>query len=201
MKTNTIIEQKYDSNVHNLIKLSSKDKAKFKEEMENYSNNFLKEYFGISLHIPIEICGRLTRAGGSFHYKKVKSSHESNIVPIKIKMSERFVSCALLDKEEGVSAILDVLNHELVHYALCKLGKDFGDGDLEFEQTLAKLNIGSSGATADKKRLSPKKNVWYLPEDIYYCPIRQRTYTNKHTQKEQNWSGKRTGFRIVKLYF
>lgn len=190
-----ILKGSYSNNVHNMIKLKQKEKKEFTQQMERYADNFLKEHFKLNLEIPIEIDGRLTRAGGSFHYMRKDNK------PIKIKMSERFVACALKDTEEGVHAILDVLNHELVHYALCVLGKEFNDGKDDFEQTLARLNIGSSGATNAKKRLSARKNVWYTIEDIYHCSIRKRKFVHNHTQKEQEWIGRRQEFRIVKSYF
>lgn len=189
-----IIKGKYNNSVHNMIKLSQKDKNDFTNQMVKYSENFLKENFNVNLTIPIEIDGRLTRTGGSFHHTRQNK-------PIKIKVSERFIACALKDESEGVGAILDVLNHELTHYALCILGRDFDDGSEDFEKTLAKLNIGSSGATSDKKRLSKKQNVWYSIHDIYQCPVTGKMYKNKHTQKEQNWIGKRKEYQIIKTYF
>ena len=201
MSTNAeiILKGKYQKSVHNMIKLSVKEKKEFTEQMVKYANNFLIENFNLKLNIPIEIDGRLTKTGGSFHFLNNRQTKECT--PKRIKMSERFIACALKDKTEGVHAILDVLNHELVHYALCVSGKEFNDGTVEFEQTLAKLNIGSSGATHPSKRLSKRKNVWYKIEDIYDCPIMKKRYVNKHTQKEQNWIGKRTEFQIVKSYF
>lgn len=173
-------------------KLTKKEKEKFTKEMEIYAQNFLKENFNMSIEIPIVIDGRLTRTGGSYHHTIKK--------PIMIKVSERFMYGALLDNE-GVEAILDVLKHELVHYALHMQGKDYNDGQKEFEETLAKLNIGSSGATASKKRLSKKRNVWYSVYDLYYNGVLDKVQLQKHTKKEQSWSGMRVGYSIVKTYF
>lgn len=173
-------------------KLSKSEKQKFEQQMRMYSRNFLKENFNMSMEIPIKIDGRLTRAGGSYHHTAKK--------PIMIKISERFMYGALLDNE-GVEAILDVLKHELVHYALHMQGKDYHDGQKEFEETLARLNIGSSGATASKKRLSKKRNVWYNIYDIYHNKVLGKTNLYNHTKQEQNWIGNRVGYRIVKTYF
>lgn len=178
---------------NNIGKLSKSEKQKFEEQMKVYSRNFLKQNFDMKLEIPIKIDGRLTSAGGSYHHTR-KSA-------IMIKISERFMYGALLDETEGVDAILDILKHELVHYALHMQGKDYDDGSKEFEETLARLNIGSSGATAEKKRLSAKKNVWYNIYDIYHNRILGKTNIYNHTKKEQNWIGNRVGYRIVKTYF
>lgn len=162
--------------------------------MKLYASNFLREHFNMELNIPIKIDGRLTRTGGSYHYKIGGKG-------ILIKMSERFIYGALMDETEGVDAILDILKHELVHYALHEQGKDFGDGEKEFEETLAKLNIGSSGETSKKKRLTKKKNVWYHVYDVYYSRILDRKVLYKHTKEKQDWMGERIGYRIIKSYF
>ena len=174
-------------------KLSKSEKQKFEQQMRMYSRNFLKENFDMKLEIPIKIDGRLTRTGGSYHHTTKKA--------LMIKISERFMYGALLDETEGVGAILDILEHELVHYALHMQGKDYNDGSKEFEETLARLNVGSSGATAKKKRLSAKKNVWYNIYDIYHNKVLGKTNLYKHTKKEQDWIGSRVGYRIVKSYF
>lgn len=178
---------------NNIGKLSKSEKQKFENQMKVYSRNFLKENFDMKLEIPIKIDGRLTRTGGSYHHTTKKA--------LMIKVSERFMYGALLDETEGVGAILDILEHELVHYALHMQGKDYNDGSKEFEETLARLNVGSSGATAKKKRLSAKKNVWYNIYDIYHNKVLGTTNLYKHTKKEQDWIGNRVGYRIVKSYF
>ena len=174
-------------------KLSKSEKQKFEQQMRMYARNFLKENFDMKLEIPIKIDGRLTRTGGSYHHTVKKA--------LMIKVSERFMYGALLDETEGVGAILDILEHELVHYALHMQGKDYYDGSKEFEETLARLNIGSSGYTAEKKRLSAKKNVWYNIYDIYHNKVLGKTNLYNHTKQEQDWIGNRVGYRIVKSYF
>lgn len=178
---------------NNIGKLGKSEKQKFEKQMKVYSQNFLKENFDMELEIPIKIDGRLTRAGGSYHHTDKKG--------LMIKISERFMYSALLDETEGVGAVLDMLEHELVHYALHMQGKDYDDGSKEFEETLAKLGIGSSGATAEKKRLSAKRNVWYNIYDIYHNKVLGKTNLYNHTKQEQDWIGNRVGYRIVKSYF
>lgn len=184
---------KSKSEFNKIGKLTKSEKLKFENQMKMYAQNFLSQNFDLKLEIPIVIDGRLTRAGGSYHHTAKKG--------IMIKISERFMYGALLDEIEGVGAILDVLEHELVHYALHTQGKDFDDGSEEFEETLARLSVGSSGATAKKKRLSAKKNVWYNIYDIYHNKVLGKTNLYKHTKKEQDWIGSRVGYRIVKSYF
>lgn len=201
MKNNekTIILGKYKNKdqVMTKFKIPKDTKLKIEKLFIKYAKVFCKKHFDILFDIPIIIDGRLTSVGGSFRYKiNGKSKH----IPSKIKMSERYIKCAFMDKDDGIEAIYNVLNHELVHYALCYLGKDHSDGTYEFESTLARLNIGSSGATSKSKRMSETPNVWYTACDVYVS-LSGKQHNYKHTQKEQDWLGKRIGYRIIKSDF
>ena len=192
----TILERDYDKSVHSIIKLKDKEKYDFEQEMKEYAKIFLRQNFNMNLRIPIKIDGRLTRAGGSFHFFSGKNKRAD-----MIKMSERFIACAFHDKEDGVEAILDVLRHELVHYALFEQGKNFSDGDEDFENALKELEIGSSGATPESKRLSKTTNVWYSMHDMYRNSVNGKIYPYNHTIKKQDWIGERIAVRIVKTTF
>ena len=63
--------------------------------------------------------------------------------------------------------IYDTLKHELVHYALSVQGKNYSDGDYDFEHKLYELNISSSGSTPVRKRLSERTLRYYIPYKIY----------------------------------
>lgn len=197
-KENVVVIRKQFNNVaeiNKLGKLTKNEKIQFTSEMERYAQRFLKDNFDLNLGIPINIDGRLTRTGGSFHF--MRNMRQAT----QIKMSERFIYGALQDDAEGVEAILDVLRHELVHYALFKKGSnEFSDGQPEFERTLKELNIGASGATNEKKVMSLKENVWYRIYDEY-SGFDGKIRLYNHTKKAQSWIGKRVGYRIVKSYF
>lgn len=193
-----MVKGAYTPEVNKMIKLGKSKKTQFTKEMTLFASNFLRDNFDMELNIPIIIDGRLTSSGGLFKYQR---SFLGN-TPIEIKMSERFIACALLDEStEGIETILDVLKHELVHYALCAKGIPHSDGTPEFEGKLAELGIGASGATGASKVIVKKKHVWYKLLDVYEDPITGRTYKMKHTAKHQSWSGKRVGYEIVKTYW
>lgn len=118
------------------------------EMLNNEADYFLKKNFGMKKEIPIEINSRLTRTHGNFSY------FVEDKKPIKITISKKFVIGAILMGE--MESVLDTLRHELVHYALFVSGKDFSDGEYDFEKTLSDLNIGSSGATTKSKVISKR---------------------------------------------
>ena len=96
-----------------------------------HSRNYLKDNFGIDLTVPIEVNGRLSRALGRFISYRGK--------PRKIELAKSLLE----DYDE--KTILDVLNHELIHYALCTLQKPHNDNDKYFIDTCKRLNVSLSG--------------------------------------------------------
>lgn len=197
-KDKVLLKKKYSEEVHDLIKFTDREKRKFESELEIYAHKFLKKNFNMNLTIPIKIDGRLTVSVGSFHFK---NNGFKNIAKM-IKMSERYMKCALHDGADGIESILDTLKHELVHYALFEQGvKGFGDGDVEFESKLEELNIGASGATSKNKVMSKKLNTWYDIYDIYIDNEDNTKYRYNHTKKLQSWIGSRVGVEIVKSVY
>lgn len=120
---------------------------------------FLRNNFDLNLDIPIEINARLTRTHGYFSHTQKKA--------LKISMSKKFISSAVLMGE--IDAVIDTLRHELVHYALFKLGKKYSDGDYEFENKLKELNIGASGMTNSSKVVTRKASRYSELTPQYHC--------------------------------
>lgn len=182
-----------------------KNKKKHEQELEAYAKQFLKNEYGLELSIPIKISGRLTSTDGYF---QGRITPKGDRISGNINLSERFMASALNDGAEGLEAVLDTLRHELVHYALFKLGKNYSDGDEDFENELARLGIGTSGATRKDLVKSTKKNIWYSVLDIYEYEVyditkraivKREAYKN-HAQK-QVVGGKRIAYEVVKSYF
>lgn len=185
----------YTDSVPKMIKFTKKEKVQYEKQLAVYAQGFLNTNFNLDLEIPIEINGRLTKTGGYFQHARGKK------MPLKISISERFMVLALVDKEEGMHAILDIVKHELVHYALYMLDKNYKDGQDDFENTLALLDIGASGATSENAIKTTKRNVWYNIYDVYVDAIMGKVYRDNHATKAKSWVGKRVAYEIVKTYF
>ena len=181
-----------------------KQKYIYEKQLKKYSEEFLEKNYNTEVTIPIKISGRLTSSGGYFKYRRVAGGEKE---PMVINISERFIASAIHDGQEGLEAILDTVKHELVHYVLCKQGRDFIDVDDDFESELARLDIGASGATNKKLVQSKKLNTWYRAIDVYeresYDIIENKVKTyktyRKHAQKPARKN--RIGYEIVKSYF
>jgi SprT-like protein len=103
-------------------------------EVIEEANIFLKEAYNMELGIPIEFNSRIKKVLGRFMFNTIKGVR----TPLKIQLSEELVRFYSREK------IIDVLKHELTHYALYVQGKDHEDGDALFESQLDKYGISSS---------------------------------------------------------
>lgn len=102
------------------------------EKLTNVANAFLQNEYQLDLNIPIIINKRLRITLGSYvtFWKTDK--------PKRIELSGTLI------KYGHDTVIIDVLKHELVHYALHSLGFPSDDGDEYFENELKRLGIGST---------------------------------------------------------
>lgn len=98
-------------------------------ELSQYANKFLKDNYNMSLSVPLQLNGRLKSAKGRFvWYKRDRR-------PKVVELNKVFV------ENNNISIVLDVLRHELVHYALFMQGKPHEDGHPVFEGELKRLGI------------------------------------------------------------
>lgn len=125
-------------------------------ELKAYSNSFLKSTYGIELSVPLKINNRLKTTCGRFRYQINRVTGETK--PVAVEMNGFFVS------NNRIDVVLDVLKHELVHYALYTLGKPHSDGHPVFERELKRLGIISQ-STIDRYQIKSKPvNV-----NVYKC--------------------------------
>lgn len=122
---------------------------------------FCKKHYGLTFNLPLNINKRLTRTYGYFQCRSRQK------VAIKIDISYKMVATALAFGDFDM--VLDVLRHELVHYSLFKLGRDYYDGDEDFESELARLDISASGVTAKNKVKSTKTLKVYEAYPRFKC--------------------------------
>lgn len=108
------------------------------EFIQELSKQFLNDYFGESLDIPVIVNTRMRRNLGLFH-----STHEVNKKGVVITTPEKISINSLYFKFEqtDLARVVSTLYHELVHYVLCKKGLRYNDEDLIFDSILNKLSI------------------------------------------------------------
>ena len=100
-------------------------------DLRKQANDFLKTNYSLMLDIPLVVNNRLRSTIGSLVLQKEE--------PELIELS------GMLMKYGSEAFKLDVLKHELIHYALNTLGKPYHDGHPYFENELKKHGVGSSG--------------------------------------------------------
>lgn len=127
-------------------------------ELVSEADVFLKENFNLQLTVPIEFESRIKKVLGRCIFNKINKEY----IPEKIQISVDLV------KNYPKEIIIDVLRHELVHYAMCIQKRPFFDGDREFENELNKLGIKS---TRSYKIMGDVHN--------YHCSLCGNKFTRK----------------------
>lgn len=100
------------------------------------AREFLDKEFGLELEIPIFVNNRMKTMLGCFRVRKGMSK--------QIDISRDFIDT------NPKEVVIDVLKHELVHYALFELGKPYKDKDKYFKDTLDRLGVGRTRTITTK---------------------------------------------------
>jgi len=125
------------------------------KQMEQYANKFLKENYNLQLTVPLKINARLKTTCGRFKYRRYASGKRESV---SVEMNKFFI------ENNEPTIVLDVLRHELVHFALFELGKPNADGHPVFEGELRRLKIVSQSTISQYNLVSKPKTV-----SIYSC--------------------------------
>lgn len=99
-------------------------------EMTEIAKEFLKDTYDMELAIPIEINTRIKKTLGRFRHYRGTARRS-----VKIEIGKELI----LHHPQEV--VIDVLKHELVHYALYEQSRAHRDGDYDFENELKKHGI------------------------------------------------------------
>lgn len=101
------------------------------EQLTKHAEDFLRERYEMELGVPVVINNRLRTTMGAF----MRINGEPNCIEI--------AGCVI--KYGADEAILDLLRHELIHYALYMKGEPYSDGHPHFERELEKHGVKSTG--------------------------------------------------------
>lgn len=102
-----------------------------------------------------------------------------------IYLSGELFNMSMLDDTHEY--LYDTLKHELVHYALYILNKNYNDGSKDFEDTLKRLDIGSSGTT--KNAILYKEYQTYIYAE--YGIVKGYYKYDKHFVDKYNYDPKK----------
>lgn len=103
------------------------------EQLTKIATDFLREEYDLPLKIPIVRNNRLRRCMGRLVYKEDEITSE--FIPDFIDLSGELLTYG------AEEAIIAVLKHECVHYALELRGEPNDDGHPYFEGELKRLNV------------------------------------------------------------
>lgn len=132
-----IEEKKYNK----FVKMIQGDIIK---ELKEYAIKFSKIEYNNDFNIEIEINNRLKKGVANFRYFTNLYLDYNIDYGHKIQIQGKFLNACLLDREKGLENLFSVLRHELIHYNLYKLKKQFKDGQKDFEIELMKNDAPSN---------------------------------------------------------
>lgn len=153
-------------------------KPKLWEEMLPFAFNFLKERYNIIGTPPIYISQYLQSCLAEVGTNEVADPEGNKQYNFEILVSNRLIKYYTFEEQ------LEVIYHELIHYALMIQGRDYRDGSPEFENELKKHNILST----ETLPLRGKVHTWKcncnpnipitmhyplkkLPKELVNCPL------------------------------
>lgn len=154
------------------VHLTADEKKSVKQWLINYSNQFLQKEYQLKLKIPIVFSPRMKSTLAEVLYYSA-DRNSKKIIKEKMVFSELFIAASRFDPNLKLrkQIILNTLKHELVHYALFILGKNYKDGETDFEKELCRLKISSSGRTARcHNDFNHVKSCYYCIYDEYNLP-------------------------------
>lgn len=124
-------------------------------QLKQYANKFLQDNYSMELEAPLRLNGRMKTTCGWFKHTKYGDGRD---IPKCVELNRFFV------ENNEPTVVLDVLRHELVHYALFMQRKPYKDGHFMFENELKRLGIVSQ-KTINKYTIESKPKNMY----IYKC--------------------------------
>lgn len=102
------------------------------QEIYFYTKKFLKDAYGMELAIPVKINGRLKTTLGRFRSRRENTPEGIKRIPLSIEISRNYLINGKLEQ------IKRTLKHEAIHYALYVQGRNYKDGQKDFENELIK---------------------------------------------------------------
>lgn len=158
-----------------------KEVNKMKDQIQEYANKFLADTYNLP---SIRIKFHLRKDNTLGYYCWVPTNKRFNEY---ISLNTSILLFAYFVSKENMYA---VLRHELTHYALHHLGKNFDDGNETFEKELKKNHAISSSATSKDNRVANIISDTMIFKDVYegsFDDGHKHIFTLKHSKR--NYDG------------
>lgn len=122
------------------------------EGLEKMCKEIAKKYWELDFNIPVTINRRLNHTYGRYLFKYVRDQNGKVIkgVPTGIEISGKSFN------NFSKFQMLDLLKHEVCHWACHVQGKPYSDGTRHFESELRRINASSTGVDMQKKGYKKK---------------------------------------------
>lgn len=126
------------------------ERENIEHTLELIARELAYEYWGLDFDLPVIINGRLKASGGRCHSHVYRAgTADQEIVPYKIEISLNTIITSYMVSGELDYAI-EVLKHELTHYALWVQGIDHEETSLNFLEEINRVGAVYQGVTFSK---------------------------------------------------
>lgn len=133
----------------------------------------LEKQYGFRVRLHIAVNGRLTKTVARVYPEE--SEHYTVYMEISKKLLQYDIPWSLINK---------VMAHEATHQALALQGRNFDDGDEDFENELRKYKLSTCN---DDEALTELVHAWDIPLYVYECEgCSVRTYPS-HKLNTSKW--------------
>ena len=122
-------------------RVSEDDWFAFKVKLEDYAKNFLEKYYP-AVVVDFEFRLLDQKLDKALNGRHIALDTYFGDFDNYIYLSDWLVHASIYC--EDFSIVVPTLSHELVHYALFKLGKKYGDGQNDFEKELERIGLPSN---------------------------------------------------------
>lgn len=119
---------------------------RLEHEYEMIANKMSLEMFGFPCNVPLDISGRIKKAGGYLRYDWYNdinpdgSIGELKPIPTAISLSLYALITSRLLNDENL--LLDIIRHEVIHYGLMVQGRGYKEDDEDFIQMVELWSAG-----------------------------------------------------------
>lgn len=153
-----------------------------------YAKKFIEEKYGdrgLVFDIPIKFNGRLKSVLMRYRHSKKKPSLKKPCDIDVIEVSKELV------RYSDDNVVLDVMRHELTHFALHRLGiKGYKDGDNEFEEELVRSDSKST-MTISLNRIRYIHKCGCIGEIVYDKVLSEKEYYCRSCGKRIFYTGEK----------
>lgn len=147
-----------------MSKRQREKEEQYLEQLKKIMNDFILKNYGVRLDIPVEWSGRLRVRWGYFSFKQATEKGYYNGKLLErgqvLPGTKKIVLSKKLMQARNKDMVIKIAKHEALHYALFILGKNYQDGEDDFERELRRHGLVTTSVSLEELNLKHKAYIW-----------------------------------------